>query len=117
MYPLVSLPVASVTYSAFSSVSNAFKAVFVISCEILPVEEDDEDEEKALEFKKFLWDSRADMDAQELRTMMSDNDVNQICPKLHTVRTIEWSQSEIRCSHLVFCEQSGQFLFHCVHKS
>ena len=32
-------------------------------------------EEKALEFKKFLWDSHALMDAAEMRTMMSDNDV------------------------------------------
>ena len=34
-----------------------------------------DDEEKVLEFKKFLWDSRSDMDASEMRTMMSDNDV------------------------------------------
>ena len=34
-----------------------------------------EDEEKQLEFKKFLWDSHTDMDPQELKTMMSDNDV------------------------------------------
>lgn len=34
-----------------------------------------EDEEKALEFKKFLWDSHTEMDPTELRTMMSNNDV------------------------------------------
>ena len=34
-----------------------------------------EDEEKILEFKKFLWDAKADMDAAEMKTMMSDNDV------------------------------------------
>ena len=34
-----------------------------------------EDEEKVLEFKKFLWDSKADMDASEMRTMMSNNDI------------------------------------------
>ena len=34
-----------------------------------------DDEEKILEFKKFLWDSKADMDAAEMRTMMSNNDV------------------------------------------
>ena len=32
-------------------------------------------EEKILEFKKFLWDSHAEMDAAEMKTMMSDNDV------------------------------------------
>ena len=31
------------------------------------------DEEKQLEFKKFIWDSHTDMDPQELATMMSDN--------------------------------------------
>ena len=34
-----------------------------------------EDEEKVLEFKKFLWDSHAEMDPSEMRTLMSDNDV------------------------------------------
>lgn len=34
-----------------------------------------EDEEKVLEFKKFLWDSHTEMDPTELRTMMSNNDV------------------------------------------
>ena len=34
-----------------------------------------DDEEKVLEFKKFLWDSKAGMDAAEMRTMMSNNDV------------------------------------------
>lgn len=33
------------------------------------------DEEKQLEFKKFIWDSHTDMDPQELATMISDNDV------------------------------------------
>ena len=33
------------------------------------------DEEKQLEFKKFIWDSHTDMDPQELATLMSDNDV------------------------------------------
>ena len=32
-------------------------------------------EEKVLEFKKFLWDSHTEMDPAELKTMMSDNDV------------------------------------------
>lgn len=32
-------------------------------------------DEKVLEFKKFMWDSRADMDAAELKTMMSNNDL------------------------------------------
>ena len=32
-------------------------------------------EDKVLEFKKFMWDSRADMDGAELKTMMSDNDL------------------------------------------
>ncbi len=32
-------------------------------------------DEKVLEFKKFMWDSRADMDGAELKTMMSDNDL------------------------------------------
>lgn len=32
-------------------------------------------EEKVLEFKKFLWDSHAQMDPTEMKTMMSDNDV------------------------------------------
>ncbi len=34
-----------------------------------------EAEEKALEFKKFLWDSHTEIDPTEMRTMMSDNDV------------------------------------------
>lgn len=34
-----------------------------------------EDEEKVLEFKKFLWDSHTEMDPTEMRTMMSNNDV------------------------------------------
>ena len=34
-----------------------------------------EDEEKILEFKKFLWDAHTEMDPTEMRTMMSDNDV------------------------------------------
>ena len=32
-------------------------------------------EDKILEFKKFMWDSRASMDGAELKTMMSDNDL------------------------------------------
>ena len=31
--------------------------------------------DKVLEFKKFMWDNRASMDGAELRTMMSDNDL------------------------------------------
>ena len=34
-----------------------------------------EDEEKVLEFKKFLWDAHTEMDPTEMRTMMSNNDV------------------------------------------
>ena len=34
-----------------------------------------ERDEKVLEFKKFMWDSRSDMDGAELKTMMSDNDL------------------------------------------
>ena len=34
-----------------------------------------ERDDKVLEFKKFMWDSRADMDPSELKTMMSDNDL------------------------------------------
>lgn len=34
-----------------------------------------DDEEKILEFKKFLWDSKADMDPAEMKVMMSNNDV------------------------------------------
>ena len=34
-----------------------------------------EDEEKVLEFKKFLWDSHTEMDPAEMRVMMSNNDV------------------------------------------
>ena len=32
-------------------------------------------DDKVLEFKKFMWDNRADMDPSELKTMMSDNDL------------------------------------------
>ena len=32
-------------------------------------------DEKVLEFKKFMWDNRSDMDPGELKTMMSDNDL------------------------------------------
>ena len=34
-----------------------------------------EEEEKQLEFKKFLWESHTDMDPTEMKTMMSNNDV------------------------------------------
>ena len=32
-------------------------------------------DDKVLEFKKFMWDSRTDMDPSELKTMMSNNDL------------------------------------------
>ena len=32
-------------------------------------------DDKVLEFKKFMWDNRTDMDPTELKTMMSDNDL------------------------------------------
>lgn len=32
-------------------------------------------DDKVLEFKKFMWDNRSGMDAAELKTMMSDNDL------------------------------------------
>ena len=32
-------------------------------------------DEKVTEFKKFMWDNRGGMDAAELKTMMSDNDL------------------------------------------
>lgn len=32
-------------------------------------------DDKVLEFKKFMWDSRSDMDPTELKTMMSSNDL------------------------------------------
>ena len=31
-------------------------------------------DDKVLEFKKFMWDNRSDMDPTELKSMMSDND-------------------------------------------
>ena len=34
-----------------------------------------EDEEKILEFKKFLWDSHTEMDPSEMKVMMSNNDI------------------------------------------
>jgi len=34
-----------------------------------------ERDEKALEFKKFMWDAHAELDPGELKTMMSDNDL------------------------------------------
>lgn len=34
-----------------------------------------DDEEKILEFKKFLWDSHTEMDPAEMKVMMSNNDV------------------------------------------
>ena len=34
-----------------------------------------ERDDKVLEFKKFMWDNRADMDPTELKTMMSNNDL------------------------------------------
>ena len=32
-------------------------------------------DEKVLEFKKFMWDNKQDMDPAEMRTMMSNNDL------------------------------------------
>ena len=34
-----------------------------------------ERDEKALEFKKFMWDAHTQLDPGELKTMMSDNDL------------------------------------------
>ena len=34
-----------------------------------------ERDDKVLEFKKFMWDNRSDMDPGELKTMMSSNDL------------------------------------------
>lgn len=34
-----------------------------------------ERDEKALEFKKFMWDNKSDLDPAELKTMMSDSDL------------------------------------------
>lgn len=34
-----------------------------------------DDQEKILEFKKFLWNAKADMDPSEMKVMMSNNDV------------------------------------------
>ena len=34
-----------------------------------------QEEEKQLEFKKFLWDAHAELDPAEMKTLMSDNDV------------------------------------------
>ena len=31
-------------------------------------------EDKLQEFQKFIWDSKADMDAQEMKSIISDND-------------------------------------------
>lgn len=31
------------------------------------------DQEKALDFKKFIWDNKSSMDAKELKSLMSDN--------------------------------------------
>ena len=33
------------------------------------------DQEKSLEFKKFIWDNKASLDPQELKALMSDNDL------------------------------------------
>ncbi len=33
------------------------------------------DQEKALDFKKFIWDNKSSMDAKELKSLMSDNDL------------------------------------------
>ena len=34
-----------------------------------------ERDDKVLEFKKFMWDNRSDMDPTEMKTMMSSNDL------------------------------------------
>lgn len=34
-----------------------------------------DDDEKVLEFKKFIWDSHAEMDPSEMRTMMAESDM------------------------------------------
>lgn len=34
-----------------------------------------DDDEKVLEFKKFIWDSHAEMDPNEMRTMMAESDL------------------------------------------
>ena len=34
-----------------------------------------EDDEKVLEFKKFIWDTRTEIDPNEMRTMMAESDM------------------------------------------
>ena len=34
-----------------------------------------DDDEKVLEFKKFIWDTRTEMDPSEMRTMMAESDL------------------------------------------
>ena len=34
-----------------------------------------DDDSKVLEFKKFIWDSHAEMDPSEMRTMMAESDL------------------------------------------
>lgn len=67
-------------------------------------------EDKILEFKKFMWDSRADMDGAELKTMMSDNDleVNMMMNKGEYLQKLYKIQNNPYFGSIIFKDSDEQ---------
>ena len=62
-----------------------------------------EKQEKIMEFKKFIWNSKADMDPTEMKTMINASDLevalasykSNHMQKLYKVQSIIWHQLEV----------------------
>ena len=63
-------------------------------------------DDKVLEFKKFMWDNRADMDPSELKTMMSDNDleINMMMKKGEYLQKLYKIQNNPYFGRIVFSD-------------
>ena len=66
-------------------------------------------DEKILEFKKFMWDNRGGMDATELKTMMSDNDleINMMMKKGEYFQKLFKIQNNPYFGRIVFKNDEG----------
>ena len=68
-----------------------------------------EREEKALEFKKFMWDSHAELDPGELKTMMSNNDleINLMMKKGEYLQKLFRIQNKPYFGNIIFKSNEG----------
>ena len=66
-------------------------------------------DEKVTEFKKFMWDNRGGMDAAELKTMMSDNDleINMMMKKGEYFQKLFKIQNNPYFGRIVFKTKEG----------